>query len=532
MTTHFHPARRITAAAACAGVVVSAGLTLALCAAVASDAAADTRDARPAVLVVAPAEFQPALGPWRAHREKAGWTVLVREPAAPGAVLREAHEAAGKRLAAVMLVGDVDRVPCGYRPVVATRKWESDVRIATDSVWGDLDGDEVPEFAVGRVPADSKEQASEYLARVVVHEGATDGADWMRRVEVIAGTGGFGAAQDLALEQITRQFLVKLVPPSFVVHATYGNPASAWCPPPAEMAQAAVDRINAGSLVVAYIGHGSPNELDKVKHGREKFAIFGDAELAKVDVKRAAPVMAFIACSTGRFDGERDCLAEDILRRPRGPVAVIASSRVSTPYSNGILSKELLDGMFAAKCATAGELIQRMKRRLVVPQSEALADPQRKDIERLAATFFDPSDEARAADRFEHVALYNLFGDPCLAIRRPKEVALEAPAVAAPGGEITVAGVAPFAGRAVVELAKRRDTPVRLGSRKSADEWRATYRTANAQEVATKAIDLPAGPFRVAVVVPADAPDGAYEVRLWIEGGAAGGRAVEVRAPR
>ncbi|MCG3133921.1 MAG: hypothetical protein HMLKMBBP_01188 [Planctomycetes bacterium] len=518
MTTHFHAKLVLRAAALALALAAGGG-------AHAEEGAAK----RDVVLVVAPEEFRAALAPWRAHRERQGVTTVVVAPGEPSQVIRSVWDETGRRIGAVMLVGDVERVPCAYRPVVATRKWESDTRIATDSAWGDLDGDEIPELSVGRVPADTPDEAAAYFARVIEYETSADRTDWMRRAEVIAGTGGFGPVQDLALEQITKQFLVKLVPPSAVLHATWGNPVSAWCPPPAEMADTVVERINSGSLVVAYIGHGSPNELDTLKHGREKFPIFGDSELARVEVKRGAPVFAFIACSTGRFDSPRDCLAEDLLRRPKGPVAVIASSRVSTPYGNGILSKELLEGVYGARAATAGELMLRMKRRLVIPAAEASADPHRKDIERLAAAFYDPSEEVRAADRLEHVALYNLLGDPTLAIRRPSEFAIDAPATTEPGAKLVVTGRLPLPAAVRFELARRRDTPVRLGSRKVADEWRKTFRAANAQEVAARTEDLPAGPFRVELDVPADAAPGAYEVRVWTDG-AAGGRSLEVRA--
>ena len=498
---------------------------IALAAVAAAAASARAED----VLVVAPADLQPALAEWTAHRTRQGHTVAVRAPGDDvAATVKAAHAASGGALRFVMILGDADRVPCAYRPVVATAKWETEPQIATDAPYADVDGDGVPDLAIGRVPADSADEARAYFARVVLSETSGDTGDWRRRVNVIAGTGGFGPIQDAAMEQMTKQYLTKDVPPEFLVTGTYGNPLSAWCPPPAEFASTVLERFAEGALVVTYIGHGNPNELDRVRVGRDKFPILGPAEVAKLECRRGPPVAVLIACSTGRFDGERDCLAEEMLRRPTGPVAVIGASRVSSPYSNSILAKEMLHALFDTKAATAGELLLTMKQRLVTPRE---GDAERKQIEGLAATFYDPDPARREADRREHLSLYNLLGDPCSRIARPAPLPLDAAGTVTAGASLDVTGTAPAAGVLVVEIARRRDSAVAIGSRKTADDWRDTYRRANALEIARVETKVPAGAFRVTVPVPSDAKTGPGYVRAYFEGGgtgAAGGRFVDV----
>ena len=507
---------------------VRAALAAALC--VPLGGAAWAQDA----LVVTSKDLEPAVAAWKSFRESQGLKVVVREPGADvAATVASVHGASGGKLRFVLLLGDVDRVPCAYVPVAATAKWESDTRIATDAPYADIDGDGVPDLAIGRVPADSLDEARSLLARSAAYESNRDFGEWRRRLQVIAGTGGFGPLQDAAMEQMTKQFLTRDVPPSVVVTGTYGNPQSAWCPPPKEFADTTVERFNEGAFVVAYIGHGSADSVDTVKVGRERFPILGAPEVARIDVRHGAPVAVFIACSTGKFDAETDCLAEEILRRPNGPVGVIASSRVSTPYSNGILSKEMLSALWQEPAATTGELLLAMKRRLVAPRAD---DAERKQIEGLAAAFYDPDESRRAADRREHLALYNLLGDPCVRLLRPAELLLDAPAKAEQGARITVTGTAPAAGRLVVELVRRRDASVAIGSRKTADEWRATYLAANALAVARAEQKVQAGAFSIELVVPADARSGPCVVRAYLESAAssaAGGRAIEIPpAPR
>lgn len=503
-----------------ARVILAAGALL---------AAAATPASAQDVLVVAPAELQPALADWKAHRIEQGLRVAVREPALDlAAAVREAHAASGGRLRSVLLLGDVHRIPCAYVPVVATAKWEKDTRIATDAPFADVDGDGVPDLAIGRVPADSADEARALLGRSLAYERSTDFGPWRRRLNVVAGVGGFGPLQDAAIETMSKQLLTRQVPPAYVVTGTYGNPLSAWCPPPEEFAATVVERFNEGALVLTYLGHGSADHLDDVRVGRDRYPILGPAEVGRIDVRAGAPLVVFVACTTGRFDAERDCLAEEVLKRPRGPVAVIASSRVSTPYSNGVLSRELLAGLFSEPAATAGELLLGMKRRLVASRED---DAERRQIDTFAASFFDADPGRRAADRREHVALYNLLGDPCLRIGRPAAMELDAPASVVAGRPLEVRGTAPEAGRLVVELVRRRDTFTPIGSRRTPEEWRATYLAANSLEVARKETDVQAGAFRVVLEPPADARGGPCCVRAYLEGrsvGAAGGRAIDL----
>jgi hypothetical protein len=102
-----------------------------------------------------------------------------------------------------------------------------------------------------------------------------------------------------------------------------------------------------------------------------------------------------------------------------------------------------------------------------------------------------------------------------------------------------VTGTAPGPGRVLVEIARRRDTVVPIGSRKSVEEWRETYARANDLVVARGEAKVAAGEFRVEIDVPADAKPGPGYVRTWFGPdpaggavrGAAGGRYVEIALP-
>lgn len=489
------------------------------------------------VLVVAPKDFHDSLAAWTTHRAKQGLAVAVREPSGDvGAIVREVSEKSGKKLRFVMLVGDADEVPCATRErkggaIMGMEGAEPD--IATDDPFADLDGDGVPDLAIGRVPADSPADAKAYLDRVVAYETDTDFGSWRERLNVVAGTGGFGPMVDMALETLCRQLLAENVPPAVEVTMTYASPLSPFCPPPAEFADYAVKRWSEGALVVAYVGHGSERAVDRIRSGKDVYPILDLAHVAKIDSARGAPVSMFIACSTGHFDGERDCLAEELLKRPRGPVAVIASSRVSSPYSNGIVAKELLDALFKTEVATTGELLVAMKRRLVEP---AAGDARRDQLEKMAAAMFERDPEKRRLDREDHLFLYNLLGDPCVRIARPAHLDVAAPATVAPGKKFTVTGTAPFGGELSVVVERGRKAPVKpaITVKKTPEDYRSVYEAANSRVILQFPLTVKAGPFSVELTIPADAAPGACAVRVYLagkSGAAAGGAEVTLAVP-
>ncbi len=521
--------RRVGPTSAVAALAL-ASLTIALSAAVA--VAQD-------VLVVTPREFAPALDAWKQHRKAQGLGVVVKEPGDDvAATVRAVHRASEGKLRFVMLVGDVEHVPCAWSEAQSIGGFEGfgiDEKIPNDNALADFDGDSLPDVAIGRVPADTPEEARAYLARVVAYEQDRDFGTWRRRLNVVAGTGGFGPLQDAALETLTKQFLTRNVPPSVEVTATYANVLSPWCPPPAEFADYTVRRYSEGALVVAYVGHGSARSVDRVRLRDQSFPILGAEEVKRIDAAHGAPVAVFIACSTGKLDGPADCLAEDLLRRPRGPIAVIASSRVSTPYSNGVISKELLDSLYSVRAVTTGELLVSVKRRL---RGDATGDAAREQLEKMAAAFYDKSDERRTRDRIDHLALYNLFGDPTARIAHPQVLEISAPAEIVAGSKARVAADVPYPGRALVELVARRDTRVdQPPVKRTAEDYRDVYERAQHPPIARVERLVETGRVEFDLEVPEGARPGEYCVRFFLEGspegasGAAmGGRDVTLRA--
>ncbi|MGH7163215.1 MAG: C25 family cysteine peptidase, partial [Planctomycetota bacterium] len=316
---------------------------------------------------------------------------------------------------------------------------------------------------------------------------------------------------DKALETTARAILSTLVPQSVEIHMTYANPPSPWCPPPERITDAVIDRLNEGAWVVAYLGHGSPHSLDALEFEGRRHWLLTQGDAVEIESRRGAPLLFLIACSTGHMDGERDCLAEALLRRPKGPIAAIASSRVSMPYANGVLGREILLQLCERRPPTIGELVLHAKR--------ALLDANEPLIEWLASTLYQPSGELRRQERAEHLYLYNLFGDPALRIPYPAEAAVECAASVAPGATLEVAGTSPVPGEALVELVQHRAAavPSRASDDASERAFAETYERANRLDVARATAPVVDGKFRAKLGVP-EGVEGAFFVRVFVGG--------------
>ncbi|MHC4407490.1 MAG: C25 family cysteine peptidase [Planctomycetota bacterium] len=464
------------------------------------------------IVVLTPEEFQPAIADWKAHRESQGHKVAFM---APGPEQRAQLAKLASKPKFVLIVGDVKQVPADIYPAVIIKKWEKDPRIFSDNRTADLDGDHLPDVAIGRIPADSPEEAKLMLGKVIAYEKDTDFTSWRRRINVVAGVGGFGAREDAAIESAATTFLKTNIPASYDLHVTYANLKSAYCPPPSQVMKITSERFNEGALFFAYIGHGWRNGFDRFKYKGIRYPIFTEDAAAELESKRGMPIAFLLCCSTGHFDGAPDCIAEVMVKRPRGPVAVIASSRVSMPYGNAPLAKELLQGLFQEHASTLGGALQAAKRRTMTLDR---GDRQRNEIEQLATAFYEPNAKKREQERIEHLYLYNLLGDPAMRVPHPGRATVQAEDEALPGSELRVTVSKAIAGRYKLELVAERSPYRALRTGDSDEEFLRAYHNANKGVRVRVEGETTDGGITAKLALPKNLRPGKYDVRVWVEG--------------
>ncbi len=527
----------------------------------------------PGVIVIRPASWAKALNEWKAYRKLQGHEIYeVDSELGPKNVIAEIKRladtdtgsttkpATGSTTARgpigyVLILGDgemgsnrVGTLPPLYRESTAMVKFGGDAVLATDNPYGDIDGDDSPELAVGRVPADSAESAAAYLARAIAYEQALDYGKWRRDVRVVAGVGGFGKIADSVIEMTTSRFLTDRIPAWADVVMTYASPNSPYCPDPYRFSEATLGQLNSGSMFWVYVGHGHIKHLDYLRVNEKYLNILDSKQVSSVEVSQKPPIAIFLACYTGAFDAREDCISEQLLLHPSGPVACLSATRVTGPYGLASLASGMLDECYVQHTESLGLAIMKAKRRMLVPtptldSEESKADPQMQLVTAIA-TALSPGGHDLLAERLEHVWQMNLLGDPLLRLNHPSIVDLQVTPRAAPGETISINGTASQSGKLHVELSMPRDKTAKdlfIAGQFTDDEairqkMQATYAVANERIVIAKDIQLEqAGRFACDLTTDEELPAGRYIVRVFIEGQnacSAGSASTLIRAPR
>ncbi|MFV2070260.1 MAG: C25 family cysteine peptidase [Pirellulales bacterium] len=511
----------------------------------------------PDTLVICPPSFTPALRPWVAHRQTQGHRIrFLPNHVSPYSIrdaIRAAHQS--EELKYVLLIGDALPSGCGntldrqrttptyQAPARVVIQWGPEADIATDNWYADLDEDQLPDIAIGRLTADSVEELRVMVDKILAYEQRASSGPWRRRVNFVAGVGDFGPVLDTVIEAATRTFLTEGIPPSYATSMTYGSWRSPYCPDPRRFHHVALTRFNEGCLFWVYIGHGQRTFLDRVRVAGATYPILSTEDVGKLRRDGGAPIAIFLSCYSGAYDGRRDCLGEELIRAPQGPVAVLAGSRVTMPYAMAVLGNELMHEYFVSRRETLGQLILHAKRRMAsTPPEESQTEISTRQRLDALATMFSPQPDRLEEERLEHVQLFNLLGDPLLRLHHANEVHLEAVEYVHAGERLHVTGSTSTAGHMTLELVCRRDQtretpPLRTSCPESdpaLEAFSRVYELANDRRWTATGFPCQEGPFEAELRVPVDARGPCY-VRAFVDGLAGyalGARPVLVKSPR
>lgn len=377
------------------------------------------------VLVVCPPQLQAAAQPWIDYRKSQGFQVSVISPPATAAELREQVREIARHqpLRYLVLIGDAgagpERVPTGSRASVVNRHFGSEPEIASDNFFADLDDDHLPDLAMGRMTVDSDDDLSMLLERIKNFERVGVQQEWRRRINTIAGVGGFDPLLDRVLEQATRRIIQSHIPEAYPFSMTFGSWSSPYCPAPERFSETAINKFNEGCLFWVYVGHGHRHGLDRVLTPKGRYEIADNSSAKLFRAEAGSPIVLLLCCYAAAFDDPRDCFAEELLRQPRGPVAVIGGTRVTMPYAMSLLSLEMMQELFMGHSSTLGEIFQLAKRRMITPDDQSPEfGATRRDIVELAK-LLSPRRDLLDEELVEHLYLYHLLGDPLLQVSRP-----------------------------------------------------------------------------------------------------------------
>jgi Peptidase family C25 len=245
----------------------------------------------------------------------------------------------------VLLVGDAsidprDYLGLGDHDFVPTRTVDAATTEApSDDALADLNNDGVAEFAVGRLPARTPQEAATMVAKIIEYErgGALEGA-----VVVADINDGF----DFEATSHTVEGLLPSEVRTVEIFRSQMGDAGAH--------QAIITAINRGPKIVNYVGHGS--------FGLWRGNLLTNNDMALLNNRPALPLVISMTCLNGLFnDAYGDSLAEALLKAEAGgAIAVWSSSALTDPAVQALMNQEAIRQLFIG-APTLGDAMKRAK---------------------------------------------------------------------------------------------------------------------------------------------------------------------------
>jgi hypothetical protein len=327
----------------------------------------------------------------------------------------------------VAIVGDVGQVPTNLVP----SPWGTgfDGMIASDLpyVLAD-DSDLLPDLAIGRIPANTLDEANAAVAKIVTYEqnppinfgfyrhatftsyfqgaGPQDERGFVKTSQTIAN------ALEAGGRTVDRVFTVdngSVNPTTYydgtAIPASLRRPTFPWNGTTTDV----VNDWNAGRFIVFHRDHGAPTFWGSPD--------FTPANIPSLTNGNLLPVVFAINCASGKFDDPGQSLDEQLLMTPSGgAVGVVGDSRNSPSFTNNHIALGMFDAIFPNVLPSYGSASSITRMGDVLVAGKWYMNTQN------GLDFQD--DGSTRAEEY----LYHYFGDPTMPIRlaSPLEYVLRA----------------------------------------------------------------------------------------------------------
>ncbi len=226
---------------------------------------------------------------------------------------------------------------------------------ASDNLFADVDGDGVPDIAVGRIPVLTSAELEAYVAKLAAYE-ATLGAPWRNRVLLAAddnpnGDGNF--AHD-------SESMAALLPWDMTAQRIYLSEI-----PIQEARPSFIEGMRQGAMLVNYVGHGGLDRMaDEI--------LFHTSDVAGLGNGDKLPLLTGFSCSLNRYElAGFASLGEVLTVEPNGGAAAVwAPSGLSRDADARILGGAFFRAVYIRGAATLGDAVVQATREYAESRGE------------------------------------------------------------------------------------------------------------------------------------------------------------------
>jgi len=249
--------------------------------------------------------------------------------------------------------------------------------VPDDHWYGCVSGEDlISDLHVGRLPARTAQEVGDMVDKILAYETSPmSGEGWEKRVLMVTDNDepGFKGMSEACASYL---------PPAYLISKKYLKDYT----DPSDLHGELIDELNAGALVVNYVGHGAEDFwADEV--------IFEAADVDGLQNGSKYPLVMAMTCLNGyfteAFEGW-DSLAEVLVKSAgRGAVAVFTSTGMTPPVEQALLGSGFFEAVFGKGKRRLGEATDYGKYNLLANSEGG------DDVVRSFMLFGDPATEMK-----------------------------------------------------------------------------------------------------------------------------------------
>lgn len=275
-----------------------------------------------------------------------------------------------------------------------TREFTHEIlSFCTDDFFAWIDGDDkVPDIAIGRIPNNSIEEARTYIDKLIEYETSMDEGSWRNLITLVAddaltSQGRDGAPNTQQSERLANQKIPGSYDLQKIYLVNYPTVQTSLGRRKPAVNTAIVEAFNSGTVILNYIGHGSP---DLWAHEQ----VFVQSSTIPQLTNNIYPFLTAATCDFGIYDRPtvRSATVEMLLRAQSGIIGAFTAVRPVYSGQNAELTYEFFTNLLSS---------EREQNNLPISIGRAL--------QKTKLFYFIDNDQK-----------FHIFGDPSIKLRIPQ----------------------------------------------------------------------------------------------------------------
>ncbi len=242
--------------------------------------------------------------------------------------------------------------------------------------------DSFPDMLIGRMPANNRVDLRIFIERTINYETTSPIGPWHKRLLMLAGSNlrfHWQTNQLISSYQLTGTYQTERIyaPPAQELTLTNENTLT-------PIGRRVIDGFNDGASIINYIGHGGGG-----RWASSRMLDFKDPEQNLTNISQL-PLVISMTCYTGSFDGDKNSLAEELLRSENGgAVAVIGATSIGLLDGDYFLNAEIFDVIFNQQTHNLGAILAQAKTQFLINAPSFL------DLAEVFTLFGDPATDLK-----------------------------------------------------------------------------------------------------------------------------------------